>query len=121
MFILMGTKAREKEIGAGMFYCPKCRMRVRYRHLQVKRYFTLYLIPLFPIGTLGEYVQCSACQGKFQTSVLTLTQEQITEDLTPWRCPFCNNTNAPEQRVCLACQTPRIVKVVQQNDNAPKI
>jgi hypothetical protein len=34
------------------------------------RYFTLYFVPLFPMGTLGEIVQCQACLREWKPEVL---------------------------------------------------
>ena len=107
MFIVFGSKSRAKKIGEGRFFCPKCRTEATYQHHRISRYFTLYFIPLFPISTLGEYVECTGCHAQFGPHVLQLTRAQIEERLSPWKCAFCNNTNAAGTDTCLACQTPR--------------
>lgn len=36
----------------------------------MRRFFTLYFIPLIPLDKLGEYVECDSCAGTFKESVL---------------------------------------------------
>lgn len=37
----------------------------------MKRYFTLYFIPLFPLGSSGQYVECANCTGTFGVEALS--------------------------------------------------
>lgn len=67
--IIYGTRGRESTIEQGAFNCPRCGMNRTYQHIQVKRWFTLYFIPIFPIGTVGDYVQCDSCSGTFGAEV----------------------------------------------------
>jgi len=68
--IIWGSTSRDKVLGQGMFGCPNCRQTTPFTHKKVQRYFTLYFIPLFPIGTIAEFVECGQCGGNFQASVL---------------------------------------------------
>src|SRR5881396_2577280 len=70
--IIFGTKNRLKTIGTGQFYCPRCQAQRTYEHKQAKRYFTLYFVPLIPMGDLGEFVECQTCHMTFKTDVLTM-------------------------------------------------
>ena len=108
MFFIFGSRNREKRLQVGQFYCPTCRQQRFYQHLRVSRYFTLYFIPIFPMNTLGEYLRCESCAGRFNPSVLQLNEAQIEDRLTPWKCPFCNNINPNDKPTCLSCQTPRL-------------
>ena len=50
------------------------------RHKAVREWFTLYFIPVFPIGGKTTYVECEGCRGTFKESVLELeppTETQI--------------------------------------------
>lgn len=105
--IIWGSKAKEKEIATGAFYCPQCRQQSSYGHVRVSRYFTLYFIPLFPTETLGEAVLCKSCGSDFNLSVLSYTPEQIEAALQPWLCTKCNNRNPPSEIACLGCRTPK--------------
>jgi hypothetical protein len=70
--IIFGTRGKKTKVGEGEFYCPKCQTRRTYHHMKAKRYFTLYFIPLIPMGNLGEYIECQTCHTPFEISVLTL-------------------------------------------------
>jgi hypothetical protein len=105
--IIWGSKAREKEIGDGQFFCPRCHAETMYTHVEINRYFTLYFIPLFRTQFLADYVQCHNCHGQFDSRVLTMTPEQITDSQQPWTCSFCGNTNPGEYTQCIACQSAR--------------
>jgi len=68
--IIWGTRGREIKKGTGLFHCPQCDSERDYTKFRVSTYFTLYFIPLFPIRTHGEYVQCGGCKGQFKPEVL---------------------------------------------------
>jgi hypothetical protein len=68
--IIFGTKARQQVVGSGEFYCPKCQAQRRYELKKAKRYFTLYFVPLIPMGDLGEFVECQTCHTAFSPDVL---------------------------------------------------
>ena len=106
-FIIWGSRARESTAEQGEFYCPHCRADAGYDLVKVSNYFTLFFIPLFPIGTLGEYVRCDGCDSQLDASVLDYTREEIEAHLQPWKCSNCGNQNPPDHRACLSCQTPR--------------
>jgi hypothetical protein len=48
--IIYGYRNREIETGARDFYCPKCETQRPYKFKKIERYFTLFFIPLFPLG-----------------------------------------------------------------------
>lgn len=68
-FIIWGSKGVTSTKTSGDFHCPRCG-KAAYDHKEVKRFFTLYWIPLFPINTLGEYIECGTCAETFDTAVL---------------------------------------------------
>jgi hypothetical protein len=70
VLIIAGFRTRNKEIGMGRFLCPNCRGMQTYRRKRLARYFTLYFVPLFPMGTLGEIVQCQGCLREWKPEVL---------------------------------------------------
>lgn len=69
--ILFGTTSRHKIVGEGEFHCPRCSMQASYQQTAVKRYFTLYFIPLIPMGNAGEFIECKSCSGTYAMEVLT--------------------------------------------------
>jgi len=105
--IIWGSTGKEKTIGRGDFYCPQCQRMSPFTHRRASRYFTLYFIPLFPMETLGEFVQCEQCGGDFSQDILDLSPEQIEEMLQPWRCPYCGNNNPAGEARCLGCAEDR--------------
>ena len=71
MILIWGLRARAKAIASGEFFCSKCGADRTYVLQQVRRWFTLFFIPLFPVGkVLGEQVQCSTCHTVFGPQVL---------------------------------------------------
>lgn len=70
--IIFGRRSTTKTVQSGSFTCPRCGPGSTYQHKEVKRWFTLYFIPVLPLGKIGEYVECGACAGTFKTDVLRL-------------------------------------------------
>lgn len=69
--IIFGTKVRYKVVGEGEFLCPKCEQTRAYQRKKAVRYFSLYFVPVIPIGQLGEVVECQTCGMTFKPEVLT--------------------------------------------------
>jgi hypothetical protein len=65
----------------GVFNCPRCGRSKPYNHKSVNRWFTLYFIPVIPMGSIGAYVQCGQCGGTFGESVLSYDPEAETRQL----------------------------------------
>lgn len=68
--IIFGTRSVTYNKGKGSFHCPGCGDTRAYAHKRVRRFFTLYFIPLIPLDLLGEYVECSGCDNTYKPSVL---------------------------------------------------
>jgi uncharacterized tellurite resistance protein B-like protein len=69
--IIFGTRGVKSTIKSGNFNCPQCEQSTPYRHRKVRNFFTLYFIPLIPLNSAGEYVECGQCKGTFIPRVLT--------------------------------------------------
>lgn len=63
--LIYGYRNKEIEKGTGMFDCPQCREQRVYKRKHLVRYFTLFFIPLFPLGKVGEYLECQTCNITF--------------------------------------------------------
>ncbi|RMG83938.1 MAG: zinc-ribbon domain-containing protein [Chloroflexi bacterium] len=70
--IIFGANTRYKTLRKGHFYCPNCMTERPYELKEARPYFTLYFLPLFPIGKPREVVQCAHCQMVFDTTVLNM-------------------------------------------------
>lgn len=68
--IIFGTRGVKSTIKSGDFHCPQCNQTKPYRHRKVTKFFTLYFIPIIPLGSKGEYVECRECKGTFIPRVL---------------------------------------------------
>lgn len=68
--IVFGAKDVPRDDGGGRFVCPTCGPQA-YRLKKNRRYFTLYFVPLFPVGKEGgEYVECQGCKTAWTVDVL---------------------------------------------------
>lgn len=68
--IIFGTRGVNSTMEEGHFFCPQCEREEPYRLRKVTRFFTLYFIPLIPLGRIGEFVECRTCTSTFVPNVL---------------------------------------------------
>ncbi|MFT5526390.1 MAG: transcription elongation factor Elf1 [Pirellulaceae bacterium] len=68
--IIFGTTSLNSTIESGQFNCPRCNSLKNYKRIGVNRFFTLYFIPLIPLGRIGSYVECSSCAQTYAEEVL---------------------------------------------------
>lgn len=71
VLLIWGFKARYKTLESGAFFCPHDGDDRSYVRRQVKRWFTLFFIPLIPLNTLGEFIECTSCRRAYDPVVLT--------------------------------------------------
>jgi uncharacterized tellurite resistance protein B-like protein len=69
--IIWGSRGVTSSRATGMFYCPQCDQQRSYDHKQIRRFFTLYFIPIIPLDTVADYVECQFCKGTFKDAVLS--------------------------------------------------
>ncbi|MBZ0297802.1 MAG: zinc ribbon domain-containing protein [Anaerolineae bacterium] len=68
--IIFGAKPKYKTISSGEFFCPSCQKTRRYERKGGKNYFSLYFIPVFPMGDLDEFIECQTCGRSYHPDVL---------------------------------------------------
>lgn len=82
--IIFGTRGITTTPSRGAFFCPSCNTEADYELKRVRRFFTLYFLPVIPMDKLGDYVKCTRCQGEFNTQVLAYDalkyQEEAKQD-----------------------------------------
>jgi uncharacterized tellurite resistance protein B-like protein len=83
MILIFGTRARATAVSTGEFFCSRCGADRSYVLQRIRRWFTLFFIPVFPVGkVLGEQVKCSTCGTTFRPEVLnTPTTVSFSENL----------------------------------------
>jgi hypothetical protein len=69
--IIWGSRGLTSTVERGEFFCPQCDAREEYTLKQQRPWFTLYFIPVFPIGGAQRYVECRGCGRTFKEVVLT--------------------------------------------------
>src|SRR5438105_2443720 len=70
--IIWGSRGLTSTLDSGQFYCPGCDDRRDYHLRQVREFFTLYFIPLIPMGGARRYVECATCGGTYKEEVLSM-------------------------------------------------
>ena len=78
--IIWGTRGKNVHIADGEFFCPRCNADQEFSHFQVRNYFTLYFIPLFPLGSGGEFLECSGCGQTWSPDILEYDPEAEREE-----------------------------------------
>jgi len=68
--IIFGTRGITTTPDKGTFNCPSCGCSRGYGLKRVRRFFTLYFIPVIPLDKLGEYVECATCKDTFNANAL---------------------------------------------------
>jgi hypothetical protein len=92
--IIFGWRTRESTTGSGTFTCPHCRTSQVYRHVTYRRWFTLYFLPVIPLGRLGEQMECQGCLRCFSPQVLDLPADEepivaaLADDGSGTKSPF---------------------------------
>jgi hypothetical protein len=78
--IIYGSRGVYSELSSGDFSCPHCRRGASYRLRQIRRYFTLFFLPIFPIGSGVRFVECDDCGSQFNEEVLDYRQAPADDD-----------------------------------------
>ena len=70
MLIIFGLRVFYRTIAQGTFYCRRCGGDRQYRKRSGRRWFTLFFLPVIPLNSVGEYIQCTTCRTRYVTDVL---------------------------------------------------
>lgn len=63
-FIIFGWPRRTKDYGPAYYTeCMNCGNAAMYWLIKVRRWFTLYFIPVLPISTKSCYLVCEVCEA----------------------------------------------------------
>jgi hypothetical protein len=72
VLIIFGLRVFYRTIAQGTFHCRRCGGDREYRHRAGRRWFTLFFLPVIPLNSVGEHVQCTTCRTRYVTDVLSL-------------------------------------------------
>jgi hypothetical protein len=71
VLLIFGFRMRGTTKSEGDFFCPKCGADRHYLLQRLRRWFTLFFIPIFPTGKeYGDQVKCTTCGSAFRPEVL---------------------------------------------------
>jgi len=81
--ILYGYKHRNIELASGQFFCENCDTGREYKHISIVRYFTLFFVPLFPLGTVSSYIECQTCMTTYKPEEIAALpdNQQLAADM----------------------------------------
>lgn len=67
--IIWGSRGLNSTLESGTFHCPRCATEKPFRIVAVKRWFTLYFIPVFPMEEAGRFLECQSCAATYDEAV----------------------------------------------------
>ena len=80
MFIIFGMRSISTTTSSGEFRCPGCKQDRPYEAKSYRRWFTLFFIPVIPLDSLGEAIECQVCRSSYSVEVLAIpTTVQVTQ------------------------------------------
>ncbi|NNN22296.1 MAG: zinc-ribbon domain-containing protein [Acidimicrobiales bacterium] len=63
MLIIFGFRSKVSQIIVMVFHCPSCNNQVANPLYRIRRYFTLFFLPVFPVSTKYTLV-CTMCNSR---------------------------------------------------------
>jgi tetratricopeptide (TPR) repeat protein len=74
-FIIFGTRTMIRNNGAAVqAVCPSCRQQTMFQPKSARPWFTLYFIPIFPVGAKRTFSECMNCRMQFRLTPQELSQ-----------------------------------------------
>ena len=73
--IIFGSRGLTSVVETNQFHCPQCGTMRTGSLKQVRNFFTLYFIPLIPMGIAGRYIECDSCGGTYGEEILSYDPE----------------------------------------------
>jgi tetratricopeptide (TPR) repeat protein len=75
--ILFGSRnliRPDPEAGSVQTVCPRCQQMATMVGKTFRPWFTLFFIPIFPVGGQQKFTECSNCRGQFRVPVAELAK-----------------------------------------------
>ncbi len=70
MLLIFGMTVRARPMEAGKFHCPNEGGDRTYTLREMRRWFTVFFMPVLPLKVLGDIVECDACNEQFDRATL---------------------------------------------------
>ena len=83
MLLIFGLSVYFRTVAQGMFHCPACGGDRKYRRRAGRRWISVFFLPVIPLNSLGEAVECRECKTRFNNSVLRLPTAAAMEEALP--------------------------------------
>jgi hypothetical protein len=64
--IIYGLRNRGKTLGQRVLNCPNCHRDAMTIATQTRPWFTLFFIPIFPVGAKKTIARCGLCGYQYQ-------------------------------------------------------
>jgi len=71
VLIIFGLRVFYRTIAQGTFHCRRCGGDRPYRHRAGRRWFTLLFVPIIPLSSVSQHVQCMTCRSRYVTDALS--------------------------------------------------
>lgn len=68
--IIFGTSGITSVEKKGTYHCPACGAGAGFQHKSIRRFFSLFFIPMIPLNKVADFIECSRCGGSFKPEVL---------------------------------------------------
>lgn len=75
MLIIFGTKNVAKTIKRGHFDCPQCNTQRIYNLNRNKKFFSLFFIPVIPLGNNHDTLNCMVCKTEYLPNSILSSDE----------------------------------------------
>jgi tetratricopeptide (TPR) repeat protein len=64
--------------------CPSCRREAHLQGRTHRRWFTLYFIPVFPVGSATRFTECVSCKAQFRGTIEQLRNAVAASTAKPF-------------------------------------
>lgn len=76
---VFGTRGLTSRVSEEEFYCAVCDSHQAGDLKRVRKFFTVYYLPVIPLKVVGRYVECRRCGCTFPASILRFPPEAARE------------------------------------------
>jgi uncharacterized Zn-finger protein len=102
-FVILGLKTVERPVKDGFRIrkvCERCRLLSDLVEHQIRQYFTMFFLPLFPVSRGERTLVCTRCRGSFplqsqaygaaSSDAVGIGDDERMGEKTVITCSYCN-------------------------------